>query len=219
MTIISFNFYVFTIGYANIFSSIIIQVAASQSQVSFTSGNSQAAQLTIYPSLVKASGFVASIVAKVLVILNTTGVGPVIIDLTIYIDTGTQTIFSPAFACCTATTVSIFITDLAGDFYIVSFFLQSSYANAQVVQFFSEFSSQSVNISAFCHCFSNDLSHFITSHQFVATEGGVAVAFDYAGSSQFVDAVICPVAGRYVRERICSISRSGYAQCHCHCEY
>jgi hypothetical protein len=55
------------------------------------------------------------------------------------------------------------------------------------------------------------LSHFITGHQFVATEGGVTVAFDYASSSQFVDAVISPVASRYVRERICSISRSGYA--------
>ena len=156
-----------------------------------------------------------------MVVLNTSGIGPVIIDSTVYKQTGTQTIQSNrAFGFFQiAITAGIFITDLAGDFNVVRFFLQSSNANAQVVQFVSEFSSQFVNVSAFSHSFSNDLSHFITGHQFVATEGGVAVAFDYASSSQFVDAVISPVASRYVRERICSISRSGYAQCHCHCEY
>ena len=112
----------------------------------------------------------------------------------------------------------VFVTQFAGYFYIVSFFLQVSNANAQVVQFVSEFSSQFINVSAFSHCFSNDLSHFITGHQFVATEGGVAVAFDYASSSQFVDAVISPVASRNVREGVSSVSGSGYAKSHCHCE-
>ena len=118
-----------------------------------------------------------------------------------------------------AVLVNITEANFTSNFYIISFFLQVSNANAQVVQFVSEFSSQFVNVSAFCHCFSNDLSHFITGHQFVATEGGIAVAFDYAGSSQFVDAVISPVASRNVRERVSSVSGSGYTKSHCHCEY
>ena len=159
------------------------------------------------------SFLIASVVFQVLYVLQHAGVGPIIIDLAFYPDTGTQTGFVTVFII-----VSIVVTDVAGNFYIVSFFLQVSNANTQVIQLVSKFSSQFVNVSAFCHCFSNDLSHFITGHQFVATEGGVAVAFDYASSSQFVDAVISPVASRNVREGVSSVSGSGYAKSHCHCE-
>ena len=115
--------------------------------------------------------------------------------------------------------VNITEAQFTSNLYIVSLFLQVSYAHAQVVQLVSKFSCQLVNISALCHCFSNDLRHFIASHQLVTAEGAVAIAIDYACSCQLADAVICPMAGRNVAEWVSCISRSGYTKSHCHCEY
>ena len=113
----------------------------------------------------------------------------------------------------------VVITELTGNLYIIGFLFQSRYTNIQLVQFVCKLSSQFVNISAFGHCFRNDLRHFITGHQTVSTEGVVAITFNDASSCQFGDAVISPVSSRNVAERICGISRSGYAQCHSHCQY
>ena len=110
-------------------------------------------------------------------------------------------------------------TYLTGNLYIVSLLFQVSNANAQVIQLVSKFSSQFVAVSAFSHSFCYDLSHFITSHQFVAAEGSVAITFDNASSCQLGDAVICPVASRNVGERVSSVSRSSYAKSHSHCQY
>ena len=186
--------------------------------------NSQTTELTIYISALERNIFftrVTFIIGKELLVTEHSAVGPVIIDVAFYPQIGTQTalmVGGVTFAQFVSIIGSIGSFDGTSDFNVVSFFLQSSYANAQVVQLVSEFSSQFVNVSAFCHCFSNDLSHFITGHQLVATEGGVAVAFDYASSSQFVDAVISPVASRNVRERVSSVSGSSYTKSHCHCE-
>ena len=108
-------------------------------------------------------------------------------------------------------TMAIMITDSASNLHVVSFLFQSCYANTQGIQFVCKFCSQFVYVSAFGHCFRYDLSHFITGHQTVAAEGIVAITFDYASSCQFGDAVIGPVASRYIGERVGSISRSGYA--------
>ena len=155
-----------------------------------------------------------------LLVLDTAYIIPVIIYLTGKIQTGTQTSFAVSFiAIIGVLLVFVMITDFPGNLNIIGFLFQSRNANVQLFQFVCEFSSQFVNVGAFGHGSCNDLRHFITGHQTVAAEGVVAITFDDAGSCQFADAVISPVTGRYIGERVGSIGRSGYAQCHSHCQY
>ena len=157
--------------------------------------------------------FTAFAVHEFLSVLEHTGVSPVFINLAGYPKTSTKVGFVSVVVAA-----YIVITNLAGDFYVVSFFLKVSNANAEAVEFVSKFSSQFVYVSAFCHCFSNNLCHFITGHQFVAAVGAVGITVNYTSSCQFVYCVISPMTCRYIGERICGISACSYAKSHSHCE-
>ena len=148
-------------------------------------------------------------------ILEHTSVGPVFVNLAGYPQTGTESAFITVFIA-----VNIFVreTSLTGDFYVVSFFLKVSNANAEAVEFVSKFCCQFVYVSAFCHCFSNNLCHFITGHQFVAAVGAVGITVNYTSSCQFVYCVISPMTSRYIGEGVCGISAGSYAKSHSHCE-
>ena len=210
---------IFAIGHLHAVEAVIIYIAFSNFQVITATLEFNSAQFTIDISALEFSIFIAVVIGKILLVFNHTGVGPVVVDLAVNPDTGTQFVFPFVFIAIMHIMISIVITNFTGDFYVVRFFLQVSYANAESIQFVSEFSSQFVNVSAFSHSFCYDLSHFITGHQFVAAESAVRIAVNYASSSQFAYCVICPVASRYVGERISSVSGSGYAQSHCHCKY
>ena len=157
--------------------------------------------------------FTAFAVHEFLSVLEHTGVSPVFINLAGYPKTSTKVGFVSVVVAA-----YIVITNLAGDFYVVSFFLKVSNANAEAVQFVSKFCCQFVYVSAFSHSFSNNLSHFITGHQFVAAVGAVGITVNNACCSQFVYSVISPMTCRYIGERICGISACSYAKSHSHCE-
>ena len=211
------NLNLVTIGYFYAISINIENRTSIRHFVVTTSGYSQATNFTFNISTTQSYiTIVACIILKILDIFNHTSVLPIIINLTSYPQTSTQIPFAVFFKVFR---VSITETSLATNLYIVSFLFQISNTNTQIIQLVSEFSSQLVNVSAFCHSTSSDLSHFITGHQLVATEGGVAITIDYASSCQFSDAVICPVASRNIRERASSVCGSSYAQSHSHCEY
>ena len=116
-----------------------------------------------------------------LTVFNHANIVPVIINFASKGQAGTQ--LGICFMNIINLTIGPMITNSTGDLNVVSFLFQSSYANAQSIQFICEFSSQFVNVGAFGHSFRYDLCHFITGHQAVATESVVAIAFDYAGSS------------------------------------
>ena len=157
--------------------------------------------------------FAAFTVHKFLGVLEHTGVSPVFINLAGYPKTSTKVGFVSAVVAA-----YIVITDLAGNFYVVRFFLKVSNANAEAFEFVSKFCCQFVYVSAFSHSFSNNLSHFITGHQFVAAVGAVGITVNYTSSCQFVYCVISPMTCRYIGERICGISACSYAKSHSHCE-
>ena len=145
-----------------------------------------------------------------------TNIFPIVIDLTVDGNTGTQ------FGTITvdiAGIISVVITYLTSDSNVIRFFLQSCNAYAKAVQLVSKFSCQTVYVSAFCHCFCYDLSHFVTGHQAIATKSAVAITVNDTSCRQLVYGIIRPMACRHIGEGICSIGRSSYAQCHCHCKY
>ena len=120
-----------------------------------------------------------------LLVFNAGNIIPVIIYLAGEIKSGTKTAFTGFFAHSIRFSFcrSIVETNFTGNLNIIGFLFQRGYPNAQGIQFVSKFSGQFVNVSASCQGFRYDLSHFITCHQTVATEGVVAIAFDNAGSS------------------------------------
>ena len=90
-----------------------------------------------------------------------------------------------------------------GDLHSISVHFSSfGNANTQVVQFISEFADQFIisTDSAFGQSLGNDLSHFITGHGLVAFEGAIRIAVNYAGSSQFGNSAVSPVASRQIGE-------------------
>ena len=92
----------------------------------------------IQVSTVKNYIFIAFFIAEVLGVLEHTGVGPVFVNLAGYPKTGTE---SSAVAINVTAEVFVRKTSLTGDFYVVSFFLKVSNANAEAVEFVSKFSS------------------------------------------------------------------------------
>ena len=89
-------------------------------------------------STVKNYIFIAFFIAEVLGVLKHTGVGPVFVNLAGYPKTGTE---SSAVAINVTAEIFVRETSLTGDFYVVSFFLKVSNANAEAVEFVSKFSS------------------------------------------------------------------------------
>ena len=212
-------------------STCIIDITISNYQIITACAYCHATQLNVYISALEACIFITSVIIQVLHILQHAGICPVIINHAVNPDAGTDIccmvrFIAPNFIrlnmirfCHCTVLVNITETNFTSNLYVVSLFLQVSYAHAQIFQLVSKFCCQSFYASALSHCFGNDLCHFIASHQLVATEGAVAIAIDYACSCQLADAVICPVAGRNIAERVSSVSRSGYTKSHCHCEY
>ena len=121
------------------------------------------------------SAFVTGISRQILRVLQHTGIFPAVIDLTCDPDTGTQSAFIIVGNAAFTFMVSIQSTELTCNFNIIRFFLQSCNTYAETVQFVSKFSCQTIYVSAFGHCFSNDLSHFVTGHQTIAAESAVAI--------------------------------------------
>ena len=207
-------FYVIAIGSFNAIDVGIKYVTGMGYFVPTASLYIQTANTTIQISTVQFNIiFTAFTVHEFLSVLEHAGVGPVFVNLAGYPKTSTKVGFVSAVVAA-----YIVVTDLTGDFYVVSFFLKVSNANAEAVEFVSKFCCQFVYVSAFSHSFSNNLSHFITGHQFVAAVGAVGITVNYTSSCQFVYCVISPMTCRYIGERICGISACSYAKSHSHCE-
>ena len=112
-------------------------------------------------------------------------------------------------------------TSIAGPGDVADFLFQVGYANAEVCEFISVFTSEFVESSLlfciqlvfFSHQASDDLSQFITGHVSFALERAVRIAFYDALSGQVGYCLECPVIRGNIRERICSVS--GYASGEC----
>ena len=137
---------------------------------------------------------------------------PVVVDFAGQEQTGTQTGLGFVVNAVQFATVAVTIayTNVPGDLYVVSVLFQFGNADTQVVQFISEFADQFVisTDSAFGQSLGNDLSHFITGHGLVAFEGAIRIPINDAGSSQFGNSAVSPVASRQVGERVGSKSSS-----------
>ncbi len=182
--------------------------------------NLHTADATGYIGLVQVSFFITVVIGQILIVLNTCGVAPIIIDRAIDKQTAAQTIFSNALTGLQATlSACIFITNLTSNFYIVGIAFQFCHANAQIVQLIGKFGSQLINIRALSHSLSHDLRHFIASHQLIAGKGGITIALDYACCRKLVDAVISPMSCGNIGERVSGKSGSAHAQSHCHSQY
>ena len=122
---------------------------------------------------------------------------------------------------------SIFITktSITSNFYITNAVFQTSYTNAQVVQFVREFISQTVDHSLlFCvsavlvsHSFSYHLSHFVTSDVVLAFESTIWVTIDNTSVSQLRNCLVCPRIWSYIGEWV-SCECSSYTQNCCCCK-
>ena len=174
----------------------------------------KSAYAAFYISAGKVNFIIAGFVAKILIVFEHTGVAPVLVNLAVYPQTGTQNAFVAVYV---AVNVAVRITDFTGNFYVVSFLFKVCHAYAEAVEFISKFCCQFINISAFGHCFCYNLSHFVAGHKFVAAVSAVGVTVYNTFCSQFVNCVISPVACRYITERVCGISACGNAKSHCHC--
>ena len=90
----------------------------------------------------------------------------------------------------------------------VGIFFEFSYADAESVEFITEFSREAVEFSFACaarilrHSFCNHLRHFVTGNVAFAAIGAVAVTFDNALSREFRYRLISPVTCRNIAERI-----------------
>ena len=130
-------FYVIAIGSFNAIDVGIKYVTGKGYFIPTASLYIQTANTTIQISTVQFKFiFTAFTVHEFLSVLEHTGVGPVFVNLAGYPKTSTKVGFVSAVVAA-----YIVITDLTGDFYVVSFFLKVSNANAEAVKFVSKFSS------------------------------------------------------------------------------
>ena len=122
-----------------------------------------------------------------LFIFEHAGVAPVLVNLAVYPQTGTQNAFIAVYV---AVNVAVRITDFAGNFYVISFLFKVCYAYAEAVEFISKFGCQLINVSAFSHCFCYNLCHFVAGHKFIAAVGAVGVTVYNTFCCQFVNCAI-----------------------------
>ena len=164
------------------------------------------------------AGFILTI--ESLVVFQHGNVMPVVVYFASEEQTGTQ-FSSVAFSVFNITSgVNVAQTNVTGNLYHVCVLFQFSYANAQVVQFVSEFANQSVISadSALSQSLGYDLRHFITGHGAFTFEGAIRIAVHNTSSSQFGNCAVSPVACGNIGERVGCESSSAYAQSHSHCK-
>lgn len=131
-------FYFVAIGNFNTIDVGIEYVTGEENFIPTASLYIQTANTAVYISTVEIKSIIAFFVAEVLFVLEHSSVSPVFVNFAGYPQTGTKSHF-----VAVAVAVNIFVgsTNLTGDFYVVSFFLEVSNANAEAVEFVSKFSS------------------------------------------------------------------------------
>lgn len=131
-------FYFVAVGNFNAIKITIKYVTGEKDFVPTAGGYVHTAKTTFNVSAFQFYIIITFFISISLSIFKHTGVGPVFVNLAVYPQTSTK----PTFIAVNIA-VNIFVreTSLTGDFYVVSFFLKVSNANAEAVEFISKFSS------------------------------------------------------------------------------
>ena len=202
-----------------------------------TDSNLEVIIITLCPATLQSEA-VTFVTAHICVCINTSTECPMLVDFCNWLKTENPVVSVDFIlnlcavgisAVCTMTLVGVLNLALPDNF--VGIFFEVAYANAEVVEFISKFSCETIKscfistadvVAASCHCLCNHLSHFITGDVIFAVISAVAITFNNTIGCELCNCIVRPVTGRNIAKWICCRKCGGrssdYESC-CQCRY